>query len=92
MRHHPPTGERTPRHSPGPAIPVGSDNEWDPLEECVVGTARRSMFPAEDDDMCALVEELGRRPLRCPFRHVQSLGGSFHCATLDIRRRGDRPG
>jgi glycine amidinotransferase len=23
------------------------------------------------------------------FRHVYSFGGSFHCATLDIRRRGD---
>jgi glycine amidinotransferase len=22
------------------------------------------------------------------FRHVYSFGGSFHCVTLDVRRRG----
>lgn len=24
-----------------------------------------------------------------PFRHVYSLGGSFHCVTVDVRRRGE---
>jgi glycine amidinotransferase len=38
-----------------------------------------------------LIELLTRRGFRCilvDFRHVYSLGGSFHCVTLDIRRRG----
>jgi glycine amidinotransferase len=33
-------------------------------------------------------KEWGFLPIPCPFRWFNSLGGSFHCATLDIRRRG----
>ena len=39
----------------------------------------------------ALMEELrawGFEPIPCPFRGFNALGGSFHCATADIRRRG----
>ncbi len=35
-----------------------------------------------------LLTEWGFRCLRLPFRHVYSLGGSFHCVTIDVRRRG----
>ena len=31
----------------------------------------------------------GFRPIRVPFRHFLPFGGSFHCATCDIRRRGE---
>ncbi|WP_067798527.1 amidinotransferase [Actinomadura formosensis] len=40
-----------------------------------------------------LIEVLTQRGFRCvlvDFRHVYSFGGSFHCVTLDVRRRGDR--
>ena len=30
----------------------------------------------------------GFKPIPCPFRNFNSFGGSFHCATLDVRRRG----
>jgi len=33
-------------------------------------------------------EDLGCRVLVIPFSKVYSLGGSFHCCTVDIRRRG----
>jgi N-dimethylarginine dimethylaminohydrolase len=30
----------------------------------------------------------GFTPIPCRWRHGRSLGGGFHCVTLDIRRRG----
>ncbi|MCA6091399.1 hypothetical protein LE181_04330 [Streptomyces sp. SCA3-4] len=37
-------------------------------------------------DMAELLRSLGFEAIPCPFQHVQSLGGSFPCATPDIRR------
>ncbi|KAK3500440.1 uncharacterized protein B0T23DRAFT_41995 [Neurospora hispaniola] len=34
-----------------------------------------------------LEEEFGMEVVRLPFRHVNSLGGSFHCATVDLVRK-----
>ncbi|KAK3388264.1 hypothetical protein B0T20DRAFT_103050 [Sordaria brevicollis] len=33
-----------------------------------------------------LEQEFGMEVVRLPFRHVNSLGGSFHCATVDLVR------
>jgi glycine amidinotransferase len=49
----------------------------------------RVVVEEQDDDMASLIASLGFKPIRCPFRHVHSIGGSFHCATLDVRRRGE---
>lgn len=38
-----------------------------------------------------LIQELkqwGLEPIPCAFRNFNCFGGSFHCATLDVRRRG----
>jgi glycine amidinotransferase len=34
------------------------------------------------------MKKWGFTPIPCNFRHFNSFGGSFHCATLDVRRRG----
>ncbi|HUI20648.1 MAG TPA: amidinotransferase [Methylocella sp.] len=34
------------------------------------------------------MEKWGLEPILCPFLHYAAFGGSFHCATLDVRRRG----
>ncbi len=31
----------------------------------------------------------GLEPIPCEFLHYAAFGGSFHCATLDVRRRGE---
>ncbi|MEM7201450.1 MAG: amidinotransferase [Planctomycetota bacterium] len=31
----------------------------------------------------------GFEPIPCPFRNNYKFGGSFHCATVDVRRRGE---
>ncbi|GJN70094.1 hypothetical protein PLICBS_004146 [Purpureocillium lilacinum] len=35
-----------------------------------------------------LKENFGMEPILCPFENVNSLGGSFHCATVDLVRAG----
>jgi hypothetical protein len=35
-----------------------------------------------------VIEGMGLRPIAIPFSSYGPFGGSFHCATLDIRRRG----
>ena len=34
------------------------------------------------------LKSFGLKPILCPFVNFNTFGGSFHCATLDIRRRG----
>jgi glycine amidinotransferase len=34
-------------------------------------------------------EEWGFKVVKVPFRHFPPFGGSFHCATVDIRREGE---
>jgi len=38
--------------------------------------------------MIKLLKDHGLTPVPCPFMNYKPFGGSFHCATLDIRRRG----
>ena len=38
--------------------------------------------------MIRLLKDHGLTPVPCPFMNYKPFGGSFHCATLDIRRRG----
>jgi glycine amidinotransferase len=44
-----------------------------------------------DEQQAELIRKLrdwGFHPIPLPFDHVGPFGGSFHCATLDVRRRG----
>lgn len=38
--------------------------------------------------MIDALEGWGYEPIPCSFAHYAAFGGSFHCATLDVRRRG----
>lgn len=49
----------------------------------------RVIVEAQEEPLIRALKSWGFEVLRCPFRHFQSFGGSFHCATLDVRRRGD---
>lgn len=40
----------------------------------------------QDTEMHNLFESLGMTCIKLPFKHVGCLGGSFHCATVDLRR------
>jgi glycine amidinotransferase len=41
-----------------------------------------------EESMIKLLKNHGLKPIPCGFTHFNTFGGSFHCATLDTRRRG----
>jgi glycine amidinotransferase len=78
-------------------MPIGREpptREWPPL--CMTSPEIRMnvlsldeqtvLIEENDKEMAELFEGLGIETVKMPFKHVQSLGGSFHCATLDLRR------
>ena len=48
----------------------------------------RVIVERQEEPMIEAVRKLGLTPITCDFRHFNSFGGSFHCATLDVRRTG----
>ncbi len=49
---------------------------------------KRVMVESSQTSMIKALQDWGFEPIPCPFRNYAPFGGSFHCATLDIRRRG----
>ncbi len=50
---------------------------------------QRVVVEAGETDTIEAFRSWGFTPLPCEFAHFYQLGGSFHCATLDVRRRGE---
>jgi glycine amidinotransferase len=48
----------------------------------------RVVVERQDEPMISALKSWGFKPVLCNFRNFNSFGGSFHCATLDVRRRG----
>ena len=48
----------------------------------------RVIVERQDEPMIEAMKKFGFTPILCNFRNFNSFGGSFHCATLDTRRRG----
>ena len=51
---------------------------------------RRVIVEKEEKELMSALRGWGFEPVPCAFRGFNALGGSFHCATADVRRRGDR--
>ncbi|RZB19976.1 amidinotransferase [Streptomyces sp. F001] len=49
---------------------------------------KRVIAERHHTDMLRALEKWGFEPIPCDLLHYAPFGGSFHCATLDIRRRG----
>lgn len=49
---------------------------------------KRVVVEKSDEPMIAALRKWGFTPIPCSFRHFNTFGGSFHCATVDVRRRG----
>lgn len=50
---------------------------------------KRVVVEASQKTLIASLRNWGFEPIPCPFLNYAPFGGSFHCATLDIRRRGE---
>jgi glycine amidinotransferase len=49
---------------------------------------KRVIVEKDEHELINFFKKAGFEPILCPFKNFQSLGGSFHCATLDVRRKG----
>jgi glycine amidinotransferase len=50
---------------------------------------QRVVVERQDEVLIKHFKEWGFKPILCDFRHFNTFGGSFHCATVDVRRRGE---
>jgi glycine amidinotransferase len=48
----------------------------------------RVVVEEQETELAAMLKGWGFEPIPCRFDAFNLLGGSFHCATLDVRRRG----
>ncbi len=51
--------------------------------------AERVVVEKTQESMIRALRDWGFRPIPCAFMDFAPFGGSFHCATLDVRRRGE---
>jgi glycine amidinotransferase len=45
---------------------------------------KRVLVEANDTEFAAWLRTQGMEPIMVPFAHVNNIGGSFHCATVDL--------
>lgn len=50
---------------------------------------KRVIVEKSQESMIRALKDWGFDPIPCSFLHYGPFGGSFHCATLDIRRKGE---
>jgi glycine amidinotransferase len=48
----------------------------------------RVVVEKSEEELIRAFKSWGFKPIPCNFRNFNTFGGSFHCATLDVRRRG----
>lgn len=48
---------------------------------------KKVVIEAGDEKFAEYIKSFGMEPILCPFQHVNSIGGFFHCATVDLVRQ-----
>lgn len=49
----------------------------------------RIMVERQEEELIRKLRDWGMKPIPCNFTNFYAFGGSFHCATCDVRRRGE---
>lgn len=49
----------------------------------------RIIVERNEEPLIRALKDWGFKPIPCSFRNFNTFGGSFHCATLDVRRKGE---
>ncbi|MDG4550619.1 MAG: arginine deiminase family protein [Candidatus Contendobacter sp.] len=77
--------------APAPALPddwpLFLSSPWLSMNLLVLDPGR-VIVERQELPTIRLLRSLGFETVELPFRHVYTLGGGFHCATCDLRRRG----
>jgi glycine amidinotransferase len=78
-------------HAPRPTMPddvtLYMTSKWINMNVLMLDE-ERVVVERSDEPMIARFKKWGFKPVLCNFRNFNAFGGSFHCATLDVRRRG----
>lgn len=69
------------------SLPLYMTSKWVSMNVLMLDT-ERVVVEAQDEPLQRLMKDLGLKPIGCPFRHFNTFGGSFHCATIDTWREG----
>ncbi len=66
---------------------VSSCSPWTSINVLMLDE-KRVVVEESQTKLIRALKEWGFNPIPCAFKNFLPFGGSFHCATLDIRRRG----
>lgn len=77
-----------PEPDPVPGFILSMCSKWISLNVLMLDEKRVIVEKSQESTIKAF-KEWGFEPIPCPFRNFATFGGSFHCATLDIRRKGN---
>lgn len=72
-----------------PDHPLFFTSPWTATCNIIMLDHKRVICEAHEHKMIQNFKDWGFEPIPVPFRNFMPLGGSFHCATVDIRRRGE---
>jgi glycine amidinotransferase len=79
------------REAPPPAfrsaLPLYMCSRWVSMNVLMLDE-ERVVVERQEEPLIRLLRDWGLKPIPCSFTSFYSFGGSFHCATLDVRRRG----
>jgi glycine amidinotransferase len=78
---------------PPPPVPIVGDplqlvSEWAGLNVLMLDE-ERIIVEKRQEPLIQALKNWGFKPIPCAFESYYPFLGSFHCATLDIRRRGE---
>lgn len=76
-----------PQPDPIPGWILSMCSEWIAMNVLMLDT-ERVIVEASQTRMIDALRDWGFRPIPVPFLNFAPFGGSFHCATLDVRRTG----
>jgi len=79
-----------PKPEPNPSVlskRISQTSNWIRLNMLMLDE-QRVIVERHQTSMIQTLKDYGFKPIPCSFYEYPSFGGSFHCATLDVRRRG----
>ncbi len=78
-------------YAPEPCLPASHalymSSRWISMNVLMLDE-ERVIVERQEESLMAALKDWGFKPIPCSFRNFNPFGGSFHCATLDVRRRG----
>jgi len=74
--------------APSSAADFALCSSWISMNVLMLDEKRVIVEPSEEE-LVRCFKKWGFEVVPCPFRNFNLFGGSFHCATLDVRRRGE---